>query len=312
MALKLNRGGDGFGFYESFSDVIFATMAIFVLLMLIFILLANESSPIAKLKKKIAAVEEQIELTNQAKARLDEDSKQRQKEIAKLSERNVEIVIAVDKSSSMEEELNNLKSAIARLGEILPGVSKSVRIGVVAYRINERGRNATETFPIQRIQPASEDGGQSVRKLQQYLRRQTHASGLAPTLQATRTALGMFNQSPSYRGHQVFLLLGDVGPYEESVRGVDRITSAGEARAQSLINDVARWAKARKHRNLIVLFSGRDEVSRTIFGGARQRKHAVSMELFRKIAAAAGQPKAYTENQSSMLADFLVAALKRR
>jgi cell division protein FtsB len=312
MAMNLNQSSERFGFYESFSDVIFATMAIFVLLMLIFILLANESSPIAKLKKKIAAVEEQIEQTDQAKAQLEQDSKALEKSIAKLSERNVEIVIAVDKSSSMEEELNNLKSAISRLGSILPGVSETVRIGVVAYRIEENGRDASERFPLQPIRKVSDDRGQSLGQLQRFLRRQTHASGLAPILQATRSGLAMFNNSPGYRGHQVFLLLGDVGPYEESIRGVDRITAAGEQRAAALVGEIASWAKARKNRNLIVLFSGRDEVSRTRFGGARQHKHRVSMGLFQDIAKAAGQPKAYTENQSSMLADFLVAALKRK
>lgn len=312
MALNLNQNSERFGFYESFSDVIFATMAIFVLLMLIFILLANESSPIAKLKKQVAAVEEQIEQTEQAQERLAKDSKAREQEIAKLSERNVEIVIAVDKTSSMEEELSNLKSAIGRLGQILPGVSETVSIGVVAYRIEESGRNATARFPLQPIRTVSDDQGRSLGQLRQFLRRQTHASGLAPILQATRSALGMFNDSPGYRGHQVFLLLGDVGPYEESIRGVDQITTAGEQRAKALVSEIAGWAKARKNRNLIVLFSGRDEVSRTIFGAARQRKHRVSMGLFADIARAAGQPKAYTENQSSMLADFLVAALKRK
>jgi len=77
---------------------------------------------------------------------------------------------------------------------------------------------------------------------------------------------------------------------------------------------VGNWAKGKKNRNMIILFSGRYEVywSGFGYGAARRHKHKVSMDLFKQIAAGAGQPKAYTENQSSMLADFLVAALKRK
>lgn len=312
MSINLNKSDKETGFYEAFSDVIFATMAIFVLLMIIFLLLAHESSPIAKLKKRIEAVEQQTQTVTAATDRLAEDSAVAEEEVAKMAERNVEIAIAVDKSGGMEQELNNLKRAISRLGEILPGVAKEVKIGVVAYRINENYHNATDVFPLTRIVKTSADQGRSVGALKQYLRRQNHASGLAPILEATQQAISMFNPAASFNGHQVLMILGDVGPYEESIQGADEITAQGERKAGQLVNLVGQWVKSKKNRNIILLFSGRDEIYRPLGGQDRRHKHSVSMELFKQIAAAAGQPKAYTENQSSMLADFLVAALKRK
>jgi hypothetical protein len=312
--LKLNKQKDSIGFYEFFSDIIFATMAIFVLLMTIFIVLAEESSPARKVKKKIEAVQvEKAQIIEKIDG-VEAESAVLESEIAKLARKDIEISLAVDKTGSMEQELYNLTSAIKKLAQILPKVSGSVKISVVSYRISESMRNETALFPMTQILDPKLDGGKSYQKLVQFLRNQRHKSGLAPILSATEMALSQFDSSPGFNGHQVFMLLGDVGPYEESIKDADRITSAGQQRADRLVTIIGSWVKNKKNRNMIVLFSGRDEVYRSGYGygAARRHKHKVSMDLFKQIAVSAGQPKAYTENQSSMLADFLVAALKRQ
>jgi preprotein translocase subunit YajC len=312
--LKLNKQKEHAGFYEFFSDIIFATMAIFVLLMTIFIVLAQESSPARKAKKQIEAVKvKTLEVADEIVS-TEGKAKSLDAQIAKLARKDIQIAIAVDKTGSMEEELYNLKSAIQKLAQILPKVSESVSISVVSYRISERGRNDTVLFPMTRLMDSSLDNGKSYQQLVNFLSRQRHESGLAPILDATKQALASFDNSPDFKGHQVFMLLGDVGPYEESINGVDEITRGGEQRARQLVSSVGSWAKEKKNRNIIILFSGRDEVYKTGagYGAARRHKHRVSMDLFKQIAVQAGQPKAYTENQSSMLADFLVAALKRQ
>ncbi len=312
--MKLNRQKNQPGFYEFFSDIIFATMAIFVLLMTIFIILAQESSPARKAKKQIEAINVETAEVSGKIVEAESQARNLEVQIAKLARKDIEIAIAVDKTGSMEAELYNLKAAIQKLGQILPKVSESVSLSVVSYRISESGRNETVVFPMTRIQDPKVDGGSSYRQLTKFLGSQRHVSGLAPILSATQTALSQFDSSPGYRGHQVFMLLGDVGPYEESISDADVITVAGEQRAAELVSVLGSWVKQRKDRNMIILFSGRDEVTRTGLGigEARRYKHKISMDLFKQIASQAGQPKAYTENQSSMLADFLVAALKRK
>lgn len=313
--MKLTKSESGGGFYEAFSDIIFATMAIFVLLMTLFLILAEESSPVRKAEGRLEAVRAEIEAQRDEIAKIQARTQATEEEVSAVAERHVEIAIAVDKTGSMEQELYNLKNAILRLAEILPKVTDSLRIGLVAYRINESTqRNETDVFPMTEIRARDEDGGRSYDALSNYLARQRHASGAAPVLEATREAIGLLNHAPGYKGHQVFMLLGDVGPYENHVSDLDAITPEGERRAQVLVNTIGGWAKGRKDRNVIILFSGRDEINRFEFGigPARRHKHKISMDLFRSLAEAAGQADGYTENQSTMLVDFIVAALKRK
>lgn len=312
--MKLGSQKEHTGFYESFSDIIFATMAIFVLLMVIFVVLAEASSPVKEAKKKLEAVQMEKSEVEKSIAQVEQKSKVKDSKLEKMSRKEVEISIAVDKTGSMEEELYNLKNAIKRLAKILPKVSENVKVSVVSYRISESGRNEMAIFPMTQMLDSKDDGGRSYQLLSQFLAAQRHESGLAPILNATNVALNQFTKNANYKGHQVFMLLGDVGPYEESINDADRITSAGERRAEQLVDMISTWSRARKNRNMIILFSGRDEVYRTGWGvgAARRHKHKISMDLFKEIASASGQPKAYTENQSTMLADFLVAALKRK
>ncbi len=310
--MRIQEEDSSTGFYEAFSDIIFATMAIFILLMTIFLVLAQESSPARKAQKKLEEIQEQTEKTSQKIVENNKKSKQLESELKNLSKRNVEIAIAVDKTGSMEDELYNLKHAINELSKILPKIMDNVRISVVAYRMSENDRDVTDHFKMTQIFDSKKDGGTSLKKLTDFMSRQRHQGGSAPVLRATRKALTQFSQNAGERDHQVFMLLGDVGPYELTYKSPDTITSEGRERANQLVSTVKNWKLSKKNRNIIILFSGRDEVNDGRHGQARQRKHYLSMELFKKIAAEAGQPDAYTENQSRMLVDFLVAALKRK
>lgn len=310
--MKLHDDTGGVGFYESFSDIIFATMAIFILLMTLFLVLAQESGPVREAQKKLEAVQEQVTKTNEKKEEFNNQSIKLESKLEKLSNKNVEIAIAVDKTGSMEEELYNLKHAIEQLAKILPKIMDRVSISIVAYHVGENDRDNTVLFPMTLIQDYKKDNGASYKKLTGFLSLQRHKSGSAPVLSATKEALSQFNPSASARDHQVFMLLGDVGPYEITYNSPDVITPLGKQRAASLVSSVKQWVDAKNNRNIIILFSGRDEVNDRSSGSARRYKHHKSMELFKQIADESGQPKAYTENQSSMLVDFLVAALKRK
>lgn len=310
--MKLTDANEEVGFYEAFSDIIFATMAIFVLLMIIFLVLAKESTPIKIAQKKLESIQQQVVKTETDVRQVESQSKKIEAKLDQLSNKNVEIAIVVDKTGSMEQELYNLKNAIIQLAKILPKVMDSVRISVIAYRLDEGDRNNISIHPMSKIEDKAKDSGHSYNQLVRFLSRQRHKGGSAPILDATQRALAQFNPNINERDHQVFMLLGDVGPYEITYRNPDLITPEGERRASVLISSIKQWVTKKKNRNIIVLFSGRDELNRSGTTNARQFKHRKSMELFRQIAKDAGQPDAYTENQSRMLVDFLVAALKRK
>lgn len=310
--MKLSDDSTGPGFYESFSDIIFATMAIFILLMILFLVLVQESSPVKKAQKRLATLQEQVVEINAKTKKINSQSTQLASNLEKLKNKNVEIAIAVDKTGSMEAELYNLKHAISQLAKILPKIMDKVSISVIAYHSGENDRDNTVLFPMMLIHDYKKDNGASYKKLTRFLSRQRHKGGTAPILSATKKVLSQFNPNASPRDHQVFMLLGDVGPYEITYNSPDVITPLGEQRAASLVSSIKQWVVAKKNRNIIILFSGRDEVNDSQYGLDRQKKHIKSMKLFKQIANESGQPKAYTENQSSMLVDFLVAALKRK
>ena len=310
--MKLTDENEEVGFCEAFSDIIFATMAIFVLLMIIFLVLAKESTPIKLAQKKLESIQEKVIKIDAGTKQIESQSNKIEAKLSQLSNKNVEIAIVVDKTGSMEQELYNLKNAITQLAKILPKVMDSVRISVIAYRLDEGDNNNISTFQMSKVEDKVNDSGRSYNRLVRFLSRQKHKGGSAPILNATQRALAQFNPNIDERDHQVLMLLGDVGPYEITYRNPDLITPEGERRANVLISSVKQWVTKKKNRNIIILFSGRDELNRSGTTNARQFKHRKSMELFKQIAKAAGQPDAYTENQSRMLVDFLVAALKRK
>lgn len=311
--MKLKKESNNIGFYEVFSDIIFATMAIFILLMTIFIVLAHESSPVTKALREVAELKKQQQKISQEILANQKSAKKIEKKIQSLSKKDIEILIAVDKSRSMEEELYNLKYAINQLVEILPTVADSIKLSIVAYRISEHGDD-TEIFPMTEIVKKEFDNGKSINLVKNFLKSQRHKGGSAPILEATKVGLSQFSDINHFQGHQVFMLLGDVGPYEDSYAAPDNITNLGKSRAKELVKLLSSWTKQSKNRNLIILFSGRDEIySRSIWQtNARKKKYQLSMQLFQEIAEKSGQKDAYTENQSNMLAHFLIAALKRK
>lgn len=97
MGNLLRRKTKPEGFYESFSDLIFATMAIFILL---FVVILSQVNPKPK------------------------------------PEQAVDLVVAIDISGSMKEPLGELIETLRDLSRNFPNIIKDFRIGVVAYSEN--------------------------------------------------------------------------------------------------------------------------------------------------------------------------------
>ena len=310
--MHIQQGASTSNFYEFFSDIIFATMAIFVLLMTIFIALINEQSPVTQAKRQLAELEQQIEDLKQDETEIEAQLSDVRSQVLDMEQRDVEIFIIVDRTGSMEQELYNLKNAVLRLALILPKVTDSLKIGVASYWADtEKNVANIKTYSMQELNAPEKDNGRSYNTLKRFMDAQTHLGGNAPILKATNVALKQFSGADRFDGHQVLMILGDVGPYEEA-NDAFRISRAGVARANQLTQNVSNWVKSRNNRNLIVLFSGRDELNDRSRSNLDRQKYRTSQELFQTIAKQAGQPDAYTENQNTMLTDFLVAALKRK
>lgn len=304
--MKLDSGTPSTSFYESFSDLIFATLAIFVLLMIIFLVHINLDIGLEELEEKLAQAEQVLDEAIQKKSREVARNEKLQKSKQSLKQYNLEIVIAVDTTGSMQLEIDQLTDTISLVGKILPRIASTVKIGVIGYRRNEADKLVLQKFPLQRVLDPDIDRRRSFNRLHEFVRKLQANPGSAPIERAMDDALKMFSSTDSFTGHQTFMLLGDVGPYEDRYRD-QLIDPRNVQQAKAMQTQLGIWAKASLHRNVLILFSGNDEISKT--RGPQHRKFVESKEFFKSLANAADQPEGYADNYSEMIPLLLSSAL---
>ena len=220
---------------------------------------------------------------------------------------NFEVVIAVDTTGSMQWELDQLANTIGLIGKILPKIGKSVRMGVVAYRRDENNRVDIKTFPLQVIRDDDTDGKKSYRKIHGFVSGLRAKPGSAPIEEAMDQALKMFSNAESFAGHQTFMLLGDVGPYEDRYRD-QLIDNKNRQQEKEMIDQLKLWTEGNYHRNLLILFSGDDEIGKT--SGNQHQKFVESKQFFQQLAKESGQPEGFTSNHADMIPQLLSVILK--
>ncbi len=318
--MKLESPSRFTSFYESFSDLIFATMAIFVLLMTIFLTLIQSSGSEGDLKEMLQDVEKRVvEQSEQiAKAEFERDKAREQlqeltEQLTKLEDsvkaQGLELVIAVDVSGSMGEALGHLVETITTIGKVLPKITPEFRVGIVAYRQGPDDRTPLKIFPPHRIVVDSKDGGRSFAKISNFLQGLKASNGIAPVGMAVDKAIGILSSSNAYDGYQIFLLLGDVGPYEYSLE--DLFFSQQKKRHEApIIRKIASWVKGSDKRRVISLFSG--ATPEPSWPQGYHIRHKESLRFFREVAAKSGQPDNFTQNPGKMLAYLLTAIVKNK
>jgi len=305
--VKLKQRRSTTSFYETFSDLIFATMAIFVLLMIVFVVQINLSQSVDELLEQIEKEKVALKLEENKLEEKNEQLTKLEKSKQSVQQYNFEVVIAVDTTGSMQWELDQLTNTIGLIGKILPKIGYTVKMGVVAYRRDENNRVDIKTFPLQVIRDEETDNKRSYRKIHSFVSRLRAKPGSAPVEEAMDQALKMFSNSESFVGHQTFMLLGDVGPYEDRYRD-QLIDSKNRQQEKGMINQLKLWAEGSLHRNLLILFSGDDEIGKT--SGNQHQKFVQSRKFFEQLANESGQPQGFTSNQTDMIPQLLSVILK--
>lgn len=305
--MKLAAPTVGTSFYESVSDLMFAAMAIIVMLMVVFMVQVNLDTGLEELQKRIAERQAVLDESTQEMEAAESELKKLENSRAAFENYQLEIVIAVDTTGSMQLELDLLTDAIALIAKALPQIASSLKMGVVAYRRDERDRLDIKRFPLQTIKDGDEDQRRSYRKVHGFVSALKAQAGSAPVEQAMDEALKMFSDAESFAGHQTFMLLGDVGPYEDRYRD-QTISAANRRQEQAMISQLKAWTEKSLNRNALILFSGDDEIAKT--GGAQHRKFLESRTFFQALAAGTGQEEAYTNNSSEMIPILIKSALK--
>lgn len=296
--MNLNKQQSNTSFYETFSDLIFATMAIFVLLMMIFIVQINLKigleEALLEIQKNQKIITEK-ELLLKKEKELVKQLKNHQKSFESY---NFEIVIAVDITGSMQLELNQLSKTIELIGKILPEISQSAKIGIIAYRKDQNNRDVSRIFPMQTIRPKKHDKGKSYKKLLYFTKGLTAKPGSAPFEKTINKAISFFSNTNNFTGHQTLIILGDVGPYEDYYQD-QKISPKNLQQEKHIISSITNWKEKSLNRNLLLLYSGRDEIKKT--SGEQLKKYKQSQAFFQKIAKHLNSPTSYSEKVTDML-----------
>lgn len=305
-------------FYETFSDLIFATMAIFVLLMAIFIVQINLETGMEELRKQIEEHTAKRDEIVKKVASHKEELTQLEKAQQSMEKYNLEVVIAVDTTGSMQLELDQLTDTIAMIGKILPKIADTFKIGVVAYRRDKLDNPDMQLFKIRTIIDDDKDNGKSFRELQGFVRGLKAEAGSAPVEIAIDQAIKMFSSTDGFVGHQTLMLLGDVGPYEDHYQD-QAIDTRNRKQENAIVNQLKLWVSKSLTRKTLILFSGDDEISKlnaisentqmSKIELDQKTKFIESRKFFQRLATEIGQTEAFTSDSSKMMPKLLSTVL---
>jgi hypothetical protein len=217
----------------------------------------------------------------------------------RLQAESIDLVIAVDISQTMADELAINMDTLLCIARSLPTVT-TLRIGVVAFRED------LKAFPLTQIHTVRVDGGQSLRALERYLGTLKAEDGRADVDRALRAATTMLSAADDGVRRQCVAILGDTGPFETRGAEPHRIDPGEPEKAEELIRYVQSWA-AGDRRRVVACYSEDSSALTTQDRDARQ-KHAASRRFYSSLAGRSGGT--FTENPSRLLADLLETATK--
>ena len=239
------RQPERFGsFYESFSDLIFGTMAIFVLLMMVFLVLVNEGD--IKKRKELG---EQLAKSQEASQETQEQLKKVIAEFAALENavrtRGLELVIAVDRTGSMGLGLKDLTRTLNTFSSAITEYVPEYRVSVLAYH-----EDPTK-FIAKRMEvfAKKKDNGQSQTELGDLLNSIKPEGGAAPVAEAITRAIQIQHQQSTFQGMQIIMLIGDVGPFEMETQ------FSNSENANTVLTQMANWVGRSKTRKIVAVYA---------------------------------------------------------
>ncbi len=316
-------------FYESFSDLIFATMAIFVLLMMVFLTQVGEvatppphptpepTQPVASdvavdqtaelrdLEREIMQLErrlrEQMQQARSAKESQASDVQSTNKKVEELRDalepRPIELFILIDGSGSMSESMVALRDALRTIVRVMPEVSPSFHLGIIAYRrdIQNMGIDRSMHFPatpgqgVTRLFELGPDDEAGRTAVLQFTSGIQPVSSAAPVAEAIEHALKVMEEPGTNRTQQTLVVMGDVGP-EETI-------DVSITDANGVFDQIRHWRNQGERRNVISVFNPT--------GGAEGRA------FFEGLANAAEQRENFTDEPDKVLALILRGIIDR-
>jgi len=297
--VRLRPAPDAGSFYESFSDLIFGVLAIFVLLSMVFVVLVQSGGrggeDVAKVQQELETQKEAARVAReQAKEKLLE-SRETARQLAQaqsqsdalksaIQTNSLQLAIAVDRTNSMGEGLKALIETLETFADVMAQYATTLEVTIYAYHESQPAR-----YGMKRIHPRDKDSGRSLADFSKFLAGLLPTSnGIAPVTSALREATGSFADPGSFGGAQVLMVVGDVGPFESgsAVGGAFGLDVSSEREAEALAV-VRTWRDGSPRRRVIGVYT--DKGCRKIEQDSRLEADAVchasqaSREFFRKL-----------------------------
>lgn len=304
--MKITKTERFSSFYESFSDLIFGTMAIFLLLMIALLTQVKQEN-IEAIKNINKEMSKQIKTSSETIESMQSIITKMAQEVDAIRFKKIEIAIAVDTTGSMTSAIQSLNETMSTLAGILSKTSPDFRITVISY-----GQNPIiDEFPLIKIKREQEDNGSSLNSLKQYFektRKMTmYRGGSAPVRIAMERAITLLNHpTASDDTLQIVLLVGDVGPYEYIP--FDQLSwSTEESHIYSFVNN---WLRQNTNRRILTVFTATEPLNPDQLES--QAQYSASIKFYSNLAGLNNQINSYTNNQGKILALILDAIIKEK
>lgn len=242
----MNQSGQ---LFRTLCDLLFITIAILVLLFVVVITQAKQSQSESQASAEATELAQDdaviaSQQANEARQAAEDLRRKNQALEAKMAKgTSIEFVAVIDVSASMSKAYEKLHTALLQLAKLVPRVT-SFKIGVLAYR-----EGTIAEFPLQEIVNSDSDGGESLRRFEQFLSQIETSNGPSGIDRAMNRGLTMLDESGGEQMRQVFGVLADVGTGEMSHH------QTGDN--QRMIDRVDRWSRqVGRDRRVVSLYSG--------------------------------------------------------
>lgn len=234
-------------FYESFSDLIFGTMAIFILMMMVFLVLVNKGDI-----EEREVMEKQVEQLVQAAERSRQQLQSVVSELTQLQKavktQGLRLVVAVDRTGSMAAGLTDLTETLSVFSNVITKYVPEYEVSVVAYHADPA---QFLVLPRQKVLSKDQDAGQSQAAVTSFLAAIQPSAGAAPVARAIDRGLDLQNID-DFSGVQVLMLIGDVGPFEKEMGMAPEVDQLA---VDQLLASMARWIGRSDKRKVVSVYA---------------------------------------------------------
>lgn len=170
------------------------------------------------------AMQEQAEQAHAEAAAAQEEAARAQARADSLEKKDLDLMIALDTTLSMEDEMERLKADLNGLVEILDALSQRLRVGVACYTDHESTGDVTRTFPLTEMDAAG------LQSLANFLTTQELVSGVDWEEAVEEGLTAAVNQPWNSDAESIIAVIGDARAHADKIARAYELAESFSAR----------------------------------------------------------------------------------